>query len=118
MFSNLSEKLENAFKKFKNKGKLTEADVKEGMREVKLALLEANVNYKVTRDFIKSVTERAVGSDVLESLLPAQQIIKIVHEELVKLMGETNNKLQISSRPPTIIMMVGIQGSGKTTQTA
>ena len=118
MFSNLSEKLENAFKKFKNKGKLTEADVKEGMREVKLALLEANVNYKVTRDFIKSVTERAVGSDVLESLLPAQQIIKIVHEELVKLMGETNNKLQISSRPPTVLMMVGIQGSGKTTQTA
>lgn len=118
MFSNLSEKLENAFKKFKNKGKLTEADVKECMREVKLALLEANVNYKVTRDFIKSVTERAVGSDVLESLLPAQQIIKIVHEELVKLMGETNNKLQISSRPPTVIMMVGIQGSGKTTQTA
>lgn len=118
MFSNLSEKLENAFKKFKNKGKLTEADVKEGMREVKLALLEANVNYKVTRDFIKSVTERAVGSDVLESLLPAQQIIKIVHEELVKLMGETNNKLQISSRPPTVIMMVGIQGSGKTTQAA
>ena len=118
MFSNLSEKLENAFKKFKNKGKLTEADVKEGMREVKLALLEANVNYKVTRDFIKSVTERAIGSDVLESLLPAQQIIKIVHEELVKLMGETNNKLQISSRPPTVIMMVGIQGSGKTTQTA
>lgn len=118
MFDNLSEKLENAFKKFKNKGKLTEADVKEGMREVKLALLEANVNYKVTRDFIKSVTERAVGSDVLESLLPAQQIVKIVHEELVKLMGESNNKLQISSRPPTIIMMVGIQGSGKTTQTA
>ncbi len=118
MFSSLSEKLENAFKKFKNKGKLTEADVKEGMREVKLALLEANVNYKVTREFIKSVTERAVGSEVLESLLPAQQIIKIVHEELVKLMGETNNKLQISSRPPTVIMMVGIQGSGKTTQTA
>lgn len=118
MFDNLSEKLENAFKKFKNKGKLTEADVKEGMREVKLALLEANVNYKVTRDFIKSVTERAIGSDVLESLLPAQQIVKIVHEELVKLMGESNNKLQISSRPPTIIMMVGIQGSGKTTQTA
>ena len=118
MFSSLSEKLENAFKKFKNKGKLTEADVKEGMREVKLALLEANVNYKVTKEFIKSVTERAVGSEVLESLLPAQQIIKIVHEELVKLMGETNNKLQISSRPPTVIMMVGIQGSGKTTQTA
>ena len=101
MFSNLSEKLENAFKKFKNKGKLTEADVKEGMREVKLALLEADVNFKVVRDFVKTVTERAVGAEVLESLLPAQQIIKIVHEELVALMGETNTKLQISSRPPT-----------------
>ena len=118
MFSNLSEKLENAFKKFKNKGKLTEADVKEGMREVKLALLEADVNFKVVRDFVKTVTERAVGSDVLESLLPAQQIIKIVHEELVNLMGETNTKLQISSRPPTVIMMVGLQGSGKTTHSA
>ncbi|MBQ4353657.1 MAG: signal recognition particle protein [Clostridia bacterium] len=118
MFGNLSEKLENAFKKFKNKGKLTEADVKEGMREVKLALLEADVNFKVVRDFIKTVTERAVGAEVLESLLPAQQIIKIVHEELVKLMGETNTKLTISSRPPTVIMMVGLQGSGKTTHTA
>ena len=118
MFGNLSEKLENAFKKFRNKGKLTEADVKEGMREVKLALLEADVNFKVVRDFIKTVTERAVGSEVLESLLPAQQIIKIVHEELVNLMGETNTKLTISSRPPTVIMMVGLQGSGKTTHTA
>ncbi len=118
MFGNLSEKLNNAFKKFKSKGKLTEADVKEGMREVKLALLEADVNFKVVRDFVKTVTERAVGSDVLESLLPAQQIIKIVHEELVNLMGETNTKLQISSRPPTIIMMVGLQGSGKTTHSA
>jgi len=118
MFSNLSEKLNNAFKKFKNKGKLTEADVKEGMREVKLALLEADVNFKVVRDFVKTVTERAVGSDVLESLLPAQQIIKIVHEELVNLMGETNTKLQISSRPPTVVMMVGLQGSGKTTHSA
>ena len=118
MFDNLAEKLENAFKKFKNKGKLTEADVKEGMREVRIALLEADVNYKVARDFIKTVTERAVGADVLESLLPAQQIIKIVHEELVKLMGETNSKLQISSRPPTVVMMVGLQGSGKTTHSA
>ncbi len=118
MFGNLSEKLENAFKKFKNKGKLTEADVKEGMREVRLALLEADVNYKVVRDFVKTVTERAVGSEVLESLLPAQQIIKIVHEELVKLMGETNTKLQISSRPPTVVMMVGLQGTGKTTHAA
>lgn len=118
MFSNLSEKLNNAFKKFKNKGKLTEADVREGMREVKLALLEADVNFKVVRDFVKTVTERAVGSDVLESLLPAQQIIKIVHEELVRLMGETNTKLTISSKPPTVIMMVGLQGSGKTTHSA
>ncbi len=118
MFGNLSEKLENAFKKFRNKGKLTEADVKEGMREVKLALLDADVNFKVVRDFIQTVTERAVGSEVLESLLPAQQIIKIVHEELVNLMGETNTKLTISSRPPTVIMMVGLQGSGKTTHTA
>ena len=118
MFSNLSEKLENAFRKFKSKGKLTEADVKEGMREVKLALLEADVNFKVVRDFVKTVTERAVGADVLESLLPAQQIIKIVHEELINLMGETNNKLVISSRPPTVVMMVGLQGSGKTTHAA
>lgn len=118
MFDNLAEKLENAFKKFKNKGKLTEADVKEGMREVKLALLEADVNFKVVRDFVKTVTERAVGADVLESLLPAQQIIKIVHEELINLMGEANSKLQISSKPPTVIMMVGLQGSGKTTHSA
>ena len=118
MFSNLADKLNNAFKKFRNNGKLTEADVKEGMREVKLALLEADVNFKVVRDFIKTVTERAVGSEVLESLLPGQQIIKIVHEELIKLMGEVNSKLTIASRPPTVVMMVGLQGSGKTTHSA
>lgn len=118
MFGNLSEKLEKAFKKFRNKGRLTEADVKEGMREVKLALLEADVNFKVVRDFVKTVTERAVGSEVMESLLPDQQIIKIVHEELIKLMGETNSKLTISSKPPTVVMMVGLQGSGKTTHSA
>jgi signal recognition particle subunit SRP54 len=118
MFDNLSEKLERAFRKFRNKGKLTEADVKEGMREVKLALLEADVNFKVVRDFVKSVTERAVGSEVLESLLPAQQIIKIVHEELINLMGETNNKLTISPKPPTVVLMTGLQGSGKTTHSA
>ena len=117
MFQNLTEKLSNAFKKFKNKGKLTEADVKEGMREVKLALLEADVNFKVVKDFIKSVTERAVGSAVLESLLPAQQIVKIVNEELIKLMGSEASKLLISPKPPTIIMMVGLQGAGKTTHT-
>ena len=117
MFQSLTEKLSNAFKKFRNKGKLTEADVKEGMREVKLALLEADVNFKVVKDFIKAVTERAVGADVLESLLPAQQIIKIVNEELIKLMGSESSKINISPKPPTVIMMVGLQGAGKTTHT-
>ena len=115
MFGGLTEKLSNAFKKFKNKGKLTEADVKEGMREVKLALLEADVNFKVVKDFVKSVTERAVGEQVLESLVPAQQIIKIVNEELINLMGGESPKINISPKPPTIIMMVGLQGAGKTT---
>lgn len=115
MFQSLSEKLENAFKKFKNKGKLTEADVKSGMREIKLALLEADVNFKVVRDFIKVVSERAVGAEVLESLLPAQQIVKIVNEELTNLMGGSQSKLVISPKPPTVVMMVGLQGAGKTT---
>ncbi len=115
MFQSLSEKLENAFKRFKSKGKLTEADIKAGMREIKLALLEADVNFKVVKDFIASVSERAVGADVLESLLPAQQIVKIVNEELTALMGGTQAKLTISPKPPTIIMMVGLQGAGKTT---
>ncbi len=115
MFGNLTEKLANAFKKFRNKGKLTEADVKEGMREVKLALLEADVNFKVVKDFIKTVTERAVGASVLESLLPAQQIVKIVNEELTNLMGGEAPKININPKPPTIIMMVGLQGAGKTT---
>ena len=115
MFGGLTEKLANAFKKFRNKGKLTEADVKEGMREVKLALLEADVNFKVVKDFVKAVTERAVGAQVLESLVPAQQIVKIVNEELVKLMGGESPKINISPKPPTVIMMVGLQGAGKTT---
>ena len=115
MFGGLTEKLTNAFKKFRSKGKLTAADVKEGMREIKLALLEADVNFKVVRDFIKTVTERAIGSEVLESLLPAQQVVKIVNEELINLMGKTQAKLEISSRPPTVVMMVGLQGAGKTT---
>ncbi len=117
MFQNLTEKLSNAFKRFRNKGKLTEADVKEGMREVKLALLEADVNFKVVKDFVKAVTERAVGAEVLESLLPAQQIVKIVNEELIKLMGSESAKLNISPMPPTVVMMVGLQGAGKTTHT-
>ncbi len=115
MFESLGEKLNNAFKKFRNKGKLTEADVKAGMREIKLALLEADVNFKVVRDFIKIVSERAVGSEVLESLLPAQQVVKIVNEELTRLMGGSQSKLTIASAPPTVIMMVGLQGAGKTT---
>ena len=115
MFESLGEKLNNAFKKFRNKGKLTEADVKAGMREIKLALLEADVNFKVVREFIKIVSERAVGAEVLESLLPAQQIVKIVNEELTRLMGGSQSKLTIASKPPTVIMMVGLQGAGKTT---
>ena len=115
MFQNLSEKLENAFRKFKNKGKLTESDIKAGMREIKLALLEADVSFKVVRDFIKTVSEKAVGASVLESLNPGQQVIKIVCDELTALMGSTNAKLTVASMPPTVIMMVGLQGAGKTT---
>ena len=115
MFQSLSEKLDAAFKKFRNKGTLTEADVKAGMREIKLALLEADVNFKVVREFIKTVTERAVGTEVLESLVPAQQVVKIVNEELTRLMGGSQSKLTISSKPPTVVMMVGLQGAGKTT---
>ena len=115
MFESLGDKLNQAFKKFRSKGKLTEADVKAGMREIKLALLEADVNFKVVREFIKIVSERAVGSEVLDSLLPAQQIVKIVNEELTKLMGGSQSKLTIAPKPPTVIMMVGLQGAGKTT---
>ncbi len=118
MFGSLAEKLANAFKRFRSKGKLTEADVKEGMREVKLALLEADVNFKVVKEFIKAVTERAIGQEVLESLLPAQQIVKIVNEELIALMGGEVAKISINPKPPTVIMMVGLQGAGKTTHSA
>ena len=115
MFQNLSEKLDNIFKKFRNKGTLTESDIKSGMREIKLALLEADVNFKVVRDFIKTASERAVGAEVLESLNPGQQVVKIVCEELTSLMGSTQSKLTIASKPPTIVMMVGLQAAGKTT---
>ena len=114
-FEGLSEKLSAAFKRLKSKGKLSEADVKEAMREVRMALLEADVNYKVAKSFIADVTERAIGSDVLSSLTPAQQVIKIVNEELTRLMGESNARINLSSRIPTIIMMCGLQGAGKTT---
>ncbi len=117
MYESLTSRLANALKSFKNKGKLTEADVKAGMREIKLALLEADVNFKVVKEFIAAATERCIGSDVLESLVPSQQVIKIVNEELTALMGSENSKLVISSKPPTIVMMCGLQGAGKTTHT-
>lgn len=118
MFSGLSEKLSAALKKFRSKGKLTEKDVREGMRAVKMALLEADVNFSVVKDFVAKVTERAVGSEVLESLVPSQQIVKIVDEELTALMGSTQSKLIISPKPPTVVMMAGLQGAGKTTHSA
>ena len=114
-FENLSEKLQAVFKQLRGKGKLTEKDVKEAMREVKLALLEADVNFKIVKQFINKVNERAVGSEVLESLTPGQQVIKIVNEELIKLMSSSQSKLTFSSKPPTVYMMVGLQGAGKTT---
>jgi len=117
-FEGLTEKLNATFKRLRGKGRLTENDVREAMREVRLALLEADVSYKVVKDFVASVTERAVGTDVLDSLTPAQQIIKIVNEELTALMGGGSEKISFASHPPTVIMMVGLQGAGKTTTTA
>lgn len=114
-FEGLSDKLSAAFKRLRSKGKLTESDVKEAMREVRLALLEADVNYKVAKDFTSKVTERAVGADVMESLTPAQMVIKIVNEELTELMGGQSAKLSMPSKPPMVIMLCGLQGSGKTT---
>ena len=114
-FEGLSDKLSGVFKKLKSRGKLSEADVKAAMREVRMALLEADVNYKVAKDFVAAVTEKAVGAQVLESLTPAQQVIKIVNEQLTELMGGVNSRINFSSKIPTIIMMCGLQGSGKTT---
>ena len=117
-FENLSDKLNNVFKKLRGKGRLSESDVKEAMREVRLALLEADVSYKVVKDFVRSVSERAVGTDVLESLSPAQMVIKIVNEELCALMGGQSQKLNIGSKSPSVVMLVGLQGAGKTTNGA
>lgn len=117
-FEGLSDKLEAAFRKLRSKGKLTESDVKEAMREVRLALLEADVSYKVAKDFTNKVTERAIGAQVMESLTPAQMVIKIVNEELTQLMGGTRTRLASAPHPPTIVMMCGLQGSGKTTHSA
>ena len=115
IFEGLSDKLQGALSKLKSKGKLTEKDVKDAMREVKLALLEADVNFKVVKDFVKKVQERCVGQEVMSSLTPGQHVIKIVNEELTSLMGDVSSKIMISPKPPTIIMMVGLQGAGKTT---
>ena len=117
-FESLSEKLNEAFKKLRGKGRLTENDVKDAMREVRMALLEADVSYKVVRDFTKSVTAKAVGTDVLEALNPAQMVIKIVNQELCDLMGSENRKLNIGSKSPSVVMLVGLQGAGKTTNGA
>ena len=117
-FEGLTEKLSAAFKKLRGKGRLSEADVKEAMKEIRMALLEADVNFKVVKQFVASVTERAVGSDVLESLTPAQMIVKIVNEELTNLMGGENTKLTISPKPPTVVMLCGLNGAGKTTNGA
>ena len=117
-FENLSEKISAAFKRLRSKGKLTEADVKSSMREIRMALLEADVNYKVAKDFTNKVIERAVGAKVMESLTPAQMVIKIVNEELISLMGEEKNQLVFASKPPTVILLCGLQGSGKTTHAA
>ena len=117
-FESLTEKLNAAFKKLRGKGRLTAADIKEAMREVRMALLEADVSYKVVKDFTKTVTERASGAEVLEALSPAQMVIKIVNEELCSLMGGENQKINISSRSPSVVMLVGLQGAGKTTNGA
>ena len=115
IFESLSDRLQATFKKLRGHGKLTEDDVNEAMREVRMALLEADVNFKVVKQFIKTVKERAIGQDILETLTPAQVVIKIVDEELTKLMGGTQSRINMSPKPPTIIMMVGLQGAGKTT---
>ena len=117
-FESLSEKLNAAFKKLRGKGRLSPSDVKDAMREVRMALLEADVSYKVVKDFVKNVTEKATGADVLEALSPAQMIVKIVNQELCELMGGQNQKLNISSKLPSVVMLVGLQGAGKTTNGA
>jgi len=114
-FESLGEKLQNVFKQLRSKGKLGEKDVKEAMREVRLALLEADVNFKIVKNFVSNVTEKAVGGDVLDGLNPGQQVVKLVHEELIEMMGGSQSQLTFSSKPPTVYMMVGLQGAGKTT---
>jgi signal recognition particle subunit SRP54 len=118
VFTGLSSRLEDVFRRLKSRGKLTEANIREALREVRLALLEADVNYGVVKDFVERVREKAVGTAVLQSLTPGQQVVKVVHQELMSLMGDSQSKLHLASMPPTIIMLVGLQGSGKTTTAA
>lgn len=115
IFEGLAERLQHTFKKLRGRGKLTEADVTEALREVRMALLEADVNYKIVKDFVARVKERAIGQDVLESLTPAQHVVKIVNEELTALMGGTQSRITVANKPPTVVMLVGLQGAGKTT---
>ena len=114
-FSSLSERISHIFSKLTKRGRLTELEIKEAMREIRVALLEADVNFLVVKNLVNKITEKAIGQKVLESLTPGQQVIKIVNEELIELMGTTNSKLQVASNPPTVIMMCGLQGAGKTT---
>jgi signal recognition particle subunit SRP54 len=118
VFTGLSSRLEDVFRRLRSRGKLTEANVRDALREVRLALLEADVNYGVVKDFIERVREKAVGTAVLQSLTPGQQVVKVVHQELISLMGDSQSKLNVASAPPTLIMLVGLQGSGKTTTAA
>lgn len=117
MFENLSDRLQNLMSNLRGKGKLTEKDIDTAMREIRLALLEADVNFKVVKSFVQKVKERALGADVMQSLTPGQMVVKIVNEELINLMSDNNQELKFSSKLPTVIMMVGLQGAGKTTQT-
>ena len=115
VFASLGERLNHIFSKLTKRGKLTELEIKQAMREIRVALLEADVNYAVAKDFIQKVTDKAIGEKILESLTPGQQVVKIVHEQLIELMGSTNAKLAVAPNPPTVIMMCGLQGAGKTT---
>ena len=118
MFEQLSDKLENTFKKLRGRGKLSESNIKEAVRELKLSLLEADVNYKVVKEIVAKVKERAVGKEVLKSITPGQQFVKIFHDELVEILGEGDHSLNVKVRPPAIVLMAGLQGSGKTTSSA
>src|ERR1051325_2074180 len=115
MFENLSEKLQRAFKNLRGQGKLTEENIQEALKEIRMALLEADVNFKVVRELIEHIHEKAVGTEVMTALSPAEQVVKVVHDELINLLGKDTAKLKFASHPPTVVLMAGLQGSGKTT---